>query len=192
VRLTQEGATTTISFTEGTGRICGDCQLCCKLIPVEEIAKLAGQRCQHQRAHKGCTIYAKRPVSCRLWSCRWLIEPDAASLPRPDRAHYVIDMGEDAIRVRDDRTGEQRAVPVLQVWCDPAHPHAHRDPRLRAYLLRMAEQGVAAIIRYDSTRAFTLFAPPFFSDGQWHEVHSTVTSMAEHQAALAALGAAKP
>ena len=37
-------------------RQCGSCTLCCKLIPVEELHKAAGQRCQHVRAGKGCSI----------------------------------------------------------------------------------------------------------------------------------------
>ena len=38
-------------------RQCGDCQLCCKLLPVKSLAKLAGDRCSHQKHHKGCDVY---------------------------------------------------------------------------------------------------------------------------------------
>jgi len=38
-------------------RQCGGCTLCCKLLPVPPLEKLAGQRCQHQRHGKGCAVY---------------------------------------------------------------------------------------------------------------------------------------
>ena len=57
----------------------------------------------------------------------------------------------------------------MQVWVDPLYPDAHRDPALRAYLLRRGEQGIAAIIRYSSSRGFVLFPPNMATDGQWHE-----------------------
>ena len=40
-----------------THRRCGDCQLCCKLLPVRELSKGASERCRHQRVGKGCTVY---------------------------------------------------------------------------------------------------------------------------------------
>jgi hypothetical protein len=33
--------------TRRTSRRCGDCQLCCKLIPLEKFGKRANQRCRH-------------------------------------------------------------------------------------------------------------------------------------------------
>ena len=53
-------------------RHCGGCTLCCKLIPVEELHKAAGQRCKHQITGKGCRIYERRPTSCREWTCLWI------------------------------------------------------------------------------------------------------------------------
>ena len=116
-----------------SGRQCGGCTLCCRLLPVAEIGKLAGHRCQHQRHAKGCAVYAHAPVSCRAWSCAWLVDEDAGALSRPDRAHYVIDIVPDFVKMvwPDGRVDK---LPVLQVWCDPAFPNAHRDPALRAYL----------------------------------------------------------
>jgi hypothetical protein len=145
-------------------------------LPVRELGKGANQRCKHQRVGRGCAVYRRpdMPMSCALWSCRWLGNADTADLSRPDRAHYVIDVMPDFIVARDDRTGETRHIEVVQVWVDPRYRDAHRDPALRAYLARRAEEGVAALIRYSATDAFTLFAPRFFDDGLWHEVHGSV------------------
>jgi len=159
---------------KGLGRVCGSCQLCCRLLPIPRppLNKPAGQRCKHQRYGKGCAIHARRPLPCRTWSCRWLADPKAHDLPRPDHAHYVVDMVIDYITAIPQDGGEPRQASVVQVWVDPDFPDAHRDPKLRAYLLMMAEQfNCAAVIRYGPRRGFTLAAPPF-AGGEWLEITS--------------------
>ena len=156
-------------------RQCGDCQLCCKLLPVRSLGKDAGQRCQHQSHARGCKVYkqlGRVSPECKLWNCRWLVEDDTEGLSRPDRSHYVLDLMPDYVTVRDDDTGEARHIQVVQIWVDPKHPDAHRDPALRAYLERRAEEGIAGLVRWDNTAAVAIFAPALNADGQWHEVGS--------------------
>lgn len=159
----------------GYARRCGECTLCCRLVPVREgyslgrvivptFDKPAGQRCQHQR-RTGCAIYASRPNSCRLWSCLWLVGEDTAALSRPDRSHYVIDPAPDYCVVTDRETGAGTKLPVIQIWVDPKFPDAHRDPALRAYLERRGREGFAALIRYDSREGFVLFPPAMTGAG---------------------------
>jgi len=99
------------------------------------------------------------PPECKLWNCRWLVNDDTAALSRPDRAHYVIDIMPDYITLEDNETKTRQAVEVVQIWVDPAHPNAHRDPALRAYLLRRGERGIAALLRFEDKRAIMLFPP---------------------------------
>ncbi len=168
-----DGTRNLVYSDKGTGRVCGQCQACCRLVPVPEIDKPANHRCRHQSYAKGCTIYARRPVSCRAFGCRWLIDDTTAHLPRPDRAHYVIDPNPDYVTANDVEHGVQQ-IPVIQIWCDPAHPHAHRAPALRAWLEDQAARfNCAAIVRYDNIRAVTLIPPQFMVDHQWHEVDDT-------------------
>lgn len=151
-------------------RTCGECTLCCRLTPVAEVNKDAGQRCAHQRMGKGCAIYDKRPSSCRYWNCRWLADPESTpDLSRPDRSHYVLDIVPDYVTTVNNDTGEKHHVQVVQIWIDPRYPLAHRDPQLRAYLLRLGEEGIAAIVRYDSSKAVIIFPPNMATDGKWHE-----------------------
>jgi hypothetical protein len=163
-------------------RRCGQCTLCCKLVPVSEIDQPANQRCVHQRSFKGCAIYANRPTTCRLWSCVWLTGDDPA-LSRPDLVHYVIDPMPDFVTAKpDDGTAPMR-FGVIQVWCDPKHPEAWRDPALLAYIDRRgAEEGFGAIIRYDSARAFAVFPPSVTGKG-WIENRGTSVVDREHSAA---------
>lgn len=177
-------------------RQCGDCQLCCKLLPVRSLEKAAGQRCRHQRHHKGCAVYARLDAvspECRGWSCRWLVEDDTADLRRPDRAGYVLDLMPDHITIQNNETGEEQHVQVVQIWA--ARPD-WRDEALGAYLLRRGKEGVAAIVRFNATDAILVFPPNMSSDGQWHEIDGSdpngpsVQCTREHSIAetVAALG----
>src|SRR5262245_19567113 len=171
-----------LSMRWPTSRQCGSsgnrCTLCCKLLPVRELKKAAGQRCQHQR-RDGCRVYGKAamPVSCKLWHCAWIAQK-AGDTRRPDRVHYVIDVLPDYITIRQP-TGEETKLPVRQVWIDPDYPDAHRDPALRAWL---DETATAAVIRYSSREGIILFPPSVAGDGEWHEVTSGVDER-EHTAA---------
>lgn len=151
-----------------TERRCGDCTLCCKLLPVREMNKRAGERCQHQR-HTGCAVYRKpgMPMSCSMWSCRWVVNDDTGELRRPDRSHYVIDMMPDFVTVVDDETGERTPLEVVQVWVDPKHRDAWQDPALLDYLARRGEEGKAALIRYSNREGITVIPPAMTSDGQF-------------------------
>jgi hypothetical protein len=162
-------------------RACGDCQLCCKLLPVPPLKKGANTRCHFQRFKKGCAVYhtPDMPPECGLWNCRWLVNDDADDLPRPDRAHYVIDLMPDYITIRQD-DGEPQHIQVVQIWCDPNHRDAHRDPALRRWLFRRAQDGIAALIRFDARDALTVFAPPFDEKGEWHEITSNAPSERTH------------
>jgi hypothetical protein len=190
-------------------RRCGDCSLCCKLLPMkaektehfdETLAKMielgmltaeqkrrmirdfdkpAGERCKFQKFHVGCAIYARRPFGCRFWSCRWLVADDTAELSRPDRSHYVVDMSPDFVEHVDDATGKCTPIPAIQVWVDPNYPDAHRDPVLRAYLDRRGKEGYATLIRYDASRGFVLF-PPSMTGGEWIEKTENLTNRPEH------------
>lgn len=162
------------------GRACGACTLCCKLVPVPELEKPALVRCTHQRLGKGCAIYARRPMSCRIWSCRWLCDPTTTGLRRPDKVHYVIDMQPDYVKVDPNDGGGKIAIPVIQIWLDPAYPDAHRDPALRDWLALQGtrDKPVMGLARPGNQSACAL-VPPYMSDsGQWFEKWS---KFSEHQ-----------
>lgn len=167
-------------------RACGSCTLCCSLVPVPEIKKPANQRCQHQTRSRGCKVYRREgfPLSCRVWSCRWLTDPAAGDLLRPDRSGYVIDMASEFVEVGDNATQRRWKLPVVQIWCDPKRPDAHRDPRLREYLTHLAKGGTAALVRYSAQDGFVLLAPRFTGSG-WQEMRSECGSVAHTAAEIA-------
>jgi hypothetical protein len=152
-------------------RQCGSCTLCCKLMPVPPLGKKAGERCKFLKFHKNCTVYNRpqMPAECAIWNCRWLVD-QAGDTRRPDHAHYVIDVMPDYITLQHNDTGQTQQIAVAQIWVDPSHPNAHRDPALRRWMVEQAEQGIAALIRYNSHETLTVFAPPFDVNGEWHEI----------------------
>ena len=153
---------------KGTRR-CGDCQLCCKLLPVRSLKKKASERCKYQKVGKGCMVYQQPgfPVECHVWSCRWLLqEAGTENMHRPDRAHYCLDVMPDYVTIVIDGS-ERINVEVIQIWCDPGFPDAHRDPALRAYL---ESNRLFGLVRFNESKAIHLM-PPFASqDRKWHEI----------------------
>ena len=153
-------------------RECGTCTLCCRLLPVKGINKPANTRCKHQSHARGCAVYHKPekgfPWECGLWSCVWLANPDneAAELRRPDRSGYVIDILPDYVtNVEPD--GTKFTIPVIQIWCDPKLPDAHRDPALRAWLER--RKGFCGLVRYGNDHGLLLVPPHMNDTNEWIE-----------------------
>jgi hypothetical protein len=160
-------------------RECGSCQLCCRLVPVQNDLvdrKPANTRCKYQKFGVGCAVYhtAKMPFECGVWNCRWLVNDDTGNLSRPDRSHYVIDIMPDFV------TANGQAIEVIQVWLDPRHPDAHRDPALRAYLERRALENKIGMIRTSASEAFFLIPPIMMPDGKWYEHRNSVSLGHQH------------
>ena len=71
-------------------RVCGECQLCCKLFPVPALDKLAGDWCRHSCAG-GCAIHGPRqPEVCRQYDCYWRDHDELPDECRPDRIGIVV------------------------------------------------------------------------------------------------------
>jgi len=151
-------------------RKCGPCTLCCTLLPVAEIGKIANQQCTYQKSF-GCSIYRDKPMSCNTWSCLWLLG-QAGNVKRPDISHYVIDMYPDFVKVVDKETQEITKMQVIQIWNDPGFPNAHRDKDLREYLLNLGKRGMIGLVRYNEKDAITLVPPTMVSGDDWVEISS--------------------
>jgi hypothetical protein len=76
---------------QSSERECGACSLCCTVLRVDELGKLGGTPCDHQRARGGCGIHPERPGICRAYRCLWL-SGGLADDDRPDRLAAVIDI----------------------------------------------------------------------------------------------------
>lgn len=149
-------------------RTCGDCSLCCKLMPLPPLGKPANERCRHQHFQKGCACYGDiyvRPRACFVWSCRWLQGAEGTeNLPRPDRAGYVIDEAPDVLTLQNNETGKLVDYPAIQIWVGDK---ANTIPKsLKRYMTEMGAKGFAIICRYDERHAMA----SLIHQGQWAHV----------------------
>jgi hypothetical protein len=111
------------------------------------------------------------------------VNNDTADLSRPDRSHYVIDIMPDHVTLQNDGDGYQQTFQVVQIWCDPNHPDAHRDLALRDYLRRRGDEGIVALVRYGGVARETLLLipPQMAPDGEWHELDSSVVNVKQEK-----------
>lgn len=118
-------------------RQCGDCGLCCKLLAVDEIEKLAHKWCVHFVPGAGCGIYEGRPQACSTFQCIWLRQTDLGADWKPNRAHFVMYL---------DTRQKQLVVNV-----DPVHANVWRkEPYLSEFRLwarRGLEQGPQLVVK---------------------------------------------
>ena len=113
---------------------CGQCSMCCKVLPIAELGKPQMTWCGHFRKGLGCSIYADRPTACKDFRCVWLhgvlcgdVSPDDNAL-RPDKCKVLA------------RSSVQDGRQVFNLWVDPAYPRAHEAIPVR----KMIERAYAA------------------------------------------------
>jgi hypothetical protein len=73
-----------------TGKTCGTCTLCCKLLHIAELQKPKDHWCPHVVPRKGCGIYATRPGSCQAFQCLWLVDASLGEEWKPAKSKFVI------------------------------------------------------------------------------------------------------
>ena len=120
-----------------SGRSCGTCSLCCKVIAVKMLNKPMGKRCAHQGL-RGCTIYADRPLECRSFSCAWLLGQVPGKY-KPSRIRAVVHGS--TLRSPNGKT----VVKVLKITAD-----SDRSLHTRTVeLLKDASKRVPCVLEWD-------------------------------------------
>jgi hypothetical protein len=130
------------ALTPHPGKSCGSCTACCSTLAVKELNLPNWTRCPHVRsppdAHTGCSIYSKRPPSCRIWICGWL-SAEWEDEYRPDRCGVVVDPVPDLVWVGDEE------VPVARLWILPGYEDAFMDDPARALVLAILSTGTSIL-----------------------------------------------
>ena len=119
-RLSVSTASTSGEFANNgavAGRSCVSCALCCKLLPIRELEKGENQWCVHCRPGRdgACSIYTKRPPTCRDFVCQWLVNGELGDEWQPTRAKMFVHYNADPL----GKLG-------LYVIVDPSRPDAWR------------------------------------------------------------------
>jgi len=104
-----------------TGRECGKCAYCCKLLPILELNKPGWTWCKHcipGRLPGGCTLYGQpeRPRVCGEAACLWLVSVRVPEYWKPLRSKMVLGMGRDA----DNKE-------VLSIYVDDSCPDRWKE-----------------------------------------------------------------
>lgn len=73
-------------------RVCGECNLCCRVLGIkdEQLQKPKDQWCDFALKKCGCSIYHGRPQICRDFECLWLRGQFGGPEFRPDKIHGVV------------------------------------------------------------------------------------------------------
>jgi Fe-S-cluster containining protein len=124
------------------GRQCGECTMCCKVMPIKELSKPAHQWCQHAKPGSGCAIYQSRPAECRGFACSWLLLKEIGEHWKPTKSKMVLVHG------RDHQRGSQ----MISVHTDRSYPNAWRRSPYYEELKRRCGQTRIEIIMSDRRR----------------------------------------
>jgi hypothetical protein len=96
-----------------TGRSCGDCALCCKILDIVALEKPAGEWCKHCSTHKKCDLYPIRPAAiCDTFNCGYITQPGVPESWFPGKSRMILNTSAD---------GQHVFIAV-----DPARPDAWR------------------------------------------------------------------
>jgi uncharacterized protein len=134
-----------------TGRACGDCTLCCKLIGVPEIDKLQGHWCEHCDPKAGCRIYEERPTSCRVFVCGWAGGEGPPEM-KPNKSHCIFDYDSD--------------MDCIRVHVDPHHADAWRTGPVADHIRLLHAMGrMVIVLIQNKQRPCPAFGIPGVGDG---------------------------
>jgi hypothetical protein len=73
-----------------SGRECGTCTLCCKVMGIHALDKPRGVWCDHALPGRGCAIYETRPQECRSFACTWLLDENLGPEWKPEKCKMVL------------------------------------------------------------------------------------------------------
>lgn len=114
-----------------SGRECGKCSLCCKLLHVIELDKPANKWCGHcNPGHGGCTIHDSRPNICRSYFCGWMLSSNVSDDWYPLRCHMILSLG------------VFNGVQTMTVTVDGRYPWMWKEQPYYAHLKQMAQRGL--------------------------------------------------
>jgi len=86
-------------------RHCGECTVCCAVMPVTELKKPEYTACSYCTT-SGCIAYASRPLTCRGWSCEWWTgRLGLADEQRPDKLGVLFSFHPRFIVVHECQAG---------------------------------------------------------------------------------------
>jgi len=76
---------------------CGECTMCCELLPIPELQKPESILCGFCKINKGCSVYKNRPNSCKEFNCVYIQDEDVDLELRPDNSKVMFEKVTDTL-----------------------------------------------------------------------------------------------
>jgi len=76
---------------------CGECTLCCDLLPIKELNKPANILCEYCELKKGCKIQETKPLECRNFDCAYYQMEKVHIDLRPDNCKVIFEKVSDRV-----------------------------------------------------------------------------------------------
>ena len=70
---------------------CGDCTLCCMVLPIHQVQSPPSVMCQHCTIESKCNIYDTRPEACKNFNCEWILDETMSDDLRPDKTGVIFE-----------------------------------------------------------------------------------------------------
>ncbi|OYW79148.1 MAG: hypothetical protein B7Z26_08540 [Asticcacaulis sp. 32-58-5] len=120
-----QDASAPIAKSRPSLKVCGDCNMCCKVYDIDDLGKKAGDLCHHTGHVKGCGVWGLHPKTCQDFKCLWLKHEDLNALWRPDIAGFVLRLDPNGTTLNIDvdhgRANAWRAEPYysqIKLWSE--------------------------------------------------------------------------
>lgn len=123
---------------------CGDCTLCCKLLPINDTALVKEHSVLCSSCDKGCTIYEDRPESCVNFNCNFIEDNLDISL-RPDKTNIIF---------------EKIMTKIYMGLIDPDFTNSWDNETTRKYIKELNEDGISVIMTSFKTGILEVFCAP--------------------------------
>jgi hypothetical protein len=143
------------------GRECGACTVCCQVPPIDDpaLTKPSGVLCVNCISN-ACSIYERRPRSCRVYYCQWRYLSVLHEDWRPDRSGVLIDA-----RPHIGADGKDSLAMVLMIFADHAVVFDEGFARLVAIWTDRGDEVILSLLVDDCSRGWEAALRPFVAEG---------------------------
>tara|TARA_R110000772_G_scaffold47449_4_gene108523 strand:+ start:65 stop:514 length:450 start_codon:yes stop_codon:yes gene_type:complete len=112
-------------------RECGECTLCCLILPIIDTQSPPNTLCKHCTLSKGCGIYDTRPNNCRNYNCEWILSDDIPMDLKPNKSHMIFEKITHTIQLAN---------------LEHTHLDAWKEQNVLDYIQELNDKGISVII----------------------------------------------
>ena len=122
---------------------CGNCTLCCELLPIQALNKPHSEKCKY--CETNCTIYEDRPDDCKNFNCLWVETDQSDESLRPNNTHVIFEK-----------------IPNVKAYLalvDPKYPLAYKTQEVESICIDLLDRGFSVLLSSFSNEPKRLRTP---------------------------------